>query len=185
MAIRPTMKPLIEPITNRDEAVAVVAHLHEVMDALLKIVEQETALVRERPPDRHGTKLEPAKARLAQLYVADVARLKASSSLPRNAAAKTADRAQTAACRVPRQSADQPHGARDCARRGGRHRPRRLRGDNAEGPAAGLWRHRTQHRRSAAPVPADCGEPRALTEAPSAFTGPYSPPTPAGASARR
>lgn len=79
MAIRPTMKPLIEPITNREEAVAVVAHLHEVMDALLKIIEQETALVRGgRLVDT--AQLEPGKARLAQLYVADVARLKASSS---------------------------------------------------------------------------------------------------------
>ena len=79
MAIRPTMQPLVEPITSRDEAMAVIAHLHEIMDALLKIVEQETTLVREgRLTDT--TKLEPAKARLAQLYVADVARLKASAS---------------------------------------------------------------------------------------------------------
>ncbi len=79
MAIRPTMKPLIEPIKSRDEAVAVIAHLHEVMDALLKIAEQETALV--RGGRRIETaQLEPAKTRLAQLYVADVARLKASSS---------------------------------------------------------------------------------------------------------
>ena len=79
MAIRPMMKPLIDPITNREEVLAVVTHLTEVMDALLKIVEQETALVRGgRLIDT--AQLEPSKARLAQLYVADVARLKASSS---------------------------------------------------------------------------------------------------------
>jgi hypothetical protein len=79
MAIRPTIKPLIEPITNRDEALAVVTHLHEVMDALLKTIEQETALVRGGRLIETA-KLEPAKTRLAQLYVADVARLKASAS---------------------------------------------------------------------------------------------------------
>lgn len=78
MAIRSTMQPLVEPIGSPDEALAVVAHLGEIMDALLKVVEQETELVRAgRLIDT--AKLEPSKARLAQLYVADVARLTASA----------------------------------------------------------------------------------------------------------
>lgn len=79
MAIRPTMQPLVEPIASRDEAMAVIAHLHEIMDALLKTLEQETVLVRDGRL-METAKLEPVKARLAQLYVADVARLKANSS---------------------------------------------------------------------------------------------------------
>ena len=78
MATRSTMQPLVEPIASRDEALAVVAHLGEIMEALLKIIEQETELVRAgRLIDT--AKLEPSKARLAQLYVADVARLTASA----------------------------------------------------------------------------------------------------------
>jgi len=79
MGLRPTVKPLIDPITSHEEAFAVVAHLNEVMDALLKLIEQETALVRASRLNE-AAQLEPAKAQLAQLYVTDVARLKASSS---------------------------------------------------------------------------------------------------------
>jgi hypothetical protein len=64
-------------ISTPREAQEVVMHLAEVMDALLKIVEDETELVRAGRLEQ-ASRLEPAKTDLARLYVADVARLKAS-----------------------------------------------------------------------------------------------------------
>ena len=66
-------------VASAAEAASVTAHLNEVMDALLNVVEQETALVREGRLNDVG-RLESAKGRLAQLYIADVTRLRASAS---------------------------------------------------------------------------------------------------------
>ena len=65
-------------IASRADAVAAVAHLNEVMDALLMVVDQETALVREGRLQA-VTQLEEAKTDLARHYVADVARLRANA----------------------------------------------------------------------------------------------------------
>lgn len=79
MHMRQAVKPLIEPLRSHDEAVAVVTHLNEVMDALLDVIERETELVRDGHL-KETAELEGSKNRLAQLYVTDVARLKSSSS---------------------------------------------------------------------------------------------------------
>jgi hypothetical protein len=65
------------PITNSSEAQDVIGHLSDVMDALLGVVDQETALVRAgRLSD--AAKLEPTKSQLARHYVTDTSRLKIS-----------------------------------------------------------------------------------------------------------
>lgn len=68
---------LPRPITTALEAQSVIGRLSDVMDALLGVVDQETALVRAGRL-REAAKLEPAKSNLAQLYVADATRLKIS-----------------------------------------------------------------------------------------------------------
>jgi flagellar biosynthesis/type III secretory pathway chaperone len=65
------------PIETAAEAQQVVGHLSDVMDALLGVVEQETKLVRAGRLSQIG-QLEPKKTNLAQLYVGDLERLKAS-----------------------------------------------------------------------------------------------------------
>jgi hypothetical protein len=70
--------PLPRPIANASEAKDVIAHLSDVMDALLGIVDQETSLVRAGHL-RDAAKLEPTKSDLARLYVTDAARLKISA----------------------------------------------------------------------------------------------------------
>ena len=67
----------LRPVETKEEAQRLLAHLSDVMDALLGIVEQETALVRAGRLNAVFP-LEPAKAELARLYVADLARVKAS-----------------------------------------------------------------------------------------------------------
>jgi hypothetical protein len=63
-------------ISSAAEAASVVAHLTDVMEALLNLVEDETAFVRE---GRLGEvqRLEPAKAALARDYIADTTQLEA------------------------------------------------------------------------------------------------------------
>jgi flagellar biosynthesis/type III secretory pathway chaperone len=65
------------PIETASEAQQVIGHLSDVMDALLGVVEQETKLVRAGRLSQIAA-LEPKKTSLAQLYVGDVDRLKAS-----------------------------------------------------------------------------------------------------------
>jgi len=65
------------PISDPTEAREVVGHLSDVMDALLEVLEEETKLLRAGRL-REAVKLEPTKSQLAQLYVADSARLKLS-----------------------------------------------------------------------------------------------------------
>ena len=65
------------PVDSRAEAEQLIKHLLDVMDALLGTVEEETELVRGgRLTD--AAKLEPAKADLSRLYLADTARIRAS-----------------------------------------------------------------------------------------------------------
>jgi hypothetical protein len=69
----------VRPVASPAEAEALIKHLLEVMDALLGTVEEETELVRAGKLTE-ATKLEPAKAELAHMYVADTTRIKASQS---------------------------------------------------------------------------------------------------------
>lgn len=65
------------PVESRAEAEQLVKHLLDVMDALLGTVEEETELVRSGKLS-DAAELEPTKADLSQLYLADTARIRAS-----------------------------------------------------------------------------------------------------------
>jgi hypothetical protein len=65
------------PVTSITEAHDLVSHFTEIMDLLLGFIEDETRLVREGKLSEVA-RLETKKAHLAQLYVADTERLKAS-----------------------------------------------------------------------------------------------------------
>jgi hypothetical protein len=64
------------PIESPAEGEALIKHLFEVMEALLRTVEQETALVRAGKLIE-AAKLESNKTALSNMYVADTARIKA------------------------------------------------------------------------------------------------------------
>ena len=64
-------------IGSAAEAEGVINHLMDVMDALLRVVEEETALVRAGKL-AEATRLEPSKHELSQLFLADTTRLKTS-----------------------------------------------------------------------------------------------------------
>jgi hypothetical protein len=81
----------IRPVDSPGEAEALIKHLSEVMDALLGTVEEETELVRAGKL-YEASKLEPAKAELSLMYIADTTRIKASRSyLARTAPARVED----------------------------------------------------------------------------------------------
>lgn len=65
------------PIATQGEAQDVIAHLGDVMDALVSTVEEETALVRAGRL-REAARLQQSKGDLARLYATDVLRLRAS-----------------------------------------------------------------------------------------------------------
>jgi hypothetical protein len=65
------------PVASPADAEALVRHLIDVMDALLGTVEEETELVRAGKLIE-ASKLEPTKAELSRMYVADTTRIKAS-----------------------------------------------------------------------------------------------------------
>jgi hypothetical protein len=65
------------PVTSIAEAHELVTHFSEVMDLLLGFIEEETKLVRDGKISEVA-RLEAKKSHLAQLYVADTERLKAS-----------------------------------------------------------------------------------------------------------
>jgi len=69
--------PQTQPVASAAEGEVLMKHLMEVMDALLAMVEEETALVRAGKL-AEATKLEAAKAELSGMYVSDAARIKAS-----------------------------------------------------------------------------------------------------------
>jgi hypothetical protein len=76
-AAQTTALPAPAPVTTAAEAETVIAHLIEVMDALLAKVEEETALVRDGRLTE-AAQLETHKSELTRLYIADILRLKAS-----------------------------------------------------------------------------------------------------------
>ena len=73
----PTEPGPCRPVGSAAEGEALMRHLMEVMDALLGMVEQETALVRAGKL-AESAKLEAAKAELSAQYLADATRIKAS-----------------------------------------------------------------------------------------------------------
>jgi hypothetical protein len=73
------------PVESPAEGEALIKHLFEVMEALLRAVEQETALVRAGKLVE-AAKLEPTKTELSNMYVADAARIKANQSYLEQAA---------------------------------------------------------------------------------------------------
>ena len=75
----PVKSEPIRPVTSPTEAQALVKHLFDVMDALLGTVEEETELVRAGRLVE-AAKLEPTKAELSLMYIADTTRIKASRS---------------------------------------------------------------------------------------------------------
>src|ERR1700736_1781886 len=64
------------PIATTAEAAQLLAHLAEVMASLLEIIEEETELVRAGRVSE-VTRIEPRKAELARLYIADAGLVKA------------------------------------------------------------------------------------------------------------
>jgi len=73
----PVKSEPMRPVGSPAEAEALIRHLIEVMDALLGTVEEETELVRAGKL-LEASKLEPAKADLSRMYIADTTRIKAS-----------------------------------------------------------------------------------------------------------
>lgn len=73
----PQIATAYPPVTSITEAHDLVSHFSEVMDTLLGFIEEETRLVREGKLSEVA-RLEPRKADLARLYVADTERLKVS-----------------------------------------------------------------------------------------------------------
>jgi hypothetical protein len=67
------------PVGSIDEAQIVIAHLIDVMDAMIDMIEDETKLVRAGMIST-AAKLVPSKNQLSQLYFADTQRLKDSQS---------------------------------------------------------------------------------------------------------
>ncbi|HWP26090.1 MAG TPA: hypothetical protein VNL39_07080 [Xanthobacteraceae bacterium] len=71
-------------IGSTSETNAVIARLVQVMDAMLTVLEQETALVRAGKLSA-AARLAPSKSELAQLYLTDTQRLKAGKNFLRQA----------------------------------------------------------------------------------------------------
>jgi hypothetical protein len=67
------------PVSTPGEAEALLSRLLAAMDALLAMIEQESALVREGRL-REAFALEPSKSDFARSYVADMTRLSASAA---------------------------------------------------------------------------------------------------------
>ena len=75
----PPLQPtLTRPIATQAEAQQVIGHLSDVMDALLGLVDEETKLVRVGRLTEVA-RLAEKKSNLARLYLADTARLQAST----------------------------------------------------------------------------------------------------------
>jgi hypothetical protein len=68
------------PVTTTADANELAAHYISVMDSLLDVLQQETALVRAGHLAQAG-ELEQTKTELSRLYVADTLRLRASRAL--------------------------------------------------------------------------------------------------------
>src|SRR5262249_52985794 len=76
-AMTPAENPSIASVTTLYEAESLITHLLDVMDAMLIVIQDETALVRAGKLSA-AARLVPSKHELSQLYVADTQRLKAS-----------------------------------------------------------------------------------------------------------
>lgn len=76
MQQRPATRPLHRQFSSAAEAHAVAAHLNDVMDGLLKLLDHETSLVRAGKLVE-ASNLEQTKSELAKLYITDTATLKA------------------------------------------------------------------------------------------------------------
>lgn len=72
-----TMEAPANTVGSAADGEVLMRHLMQVMDDLLRMVEQETALVRAGKL-AEASKLEAAKAELSALYLADATRIKAS-----------------------------------------------------------------------------------------------------------
>jgi hypothetical protein len=72
----PSPSPAAASIASTAEAAQLLGHLAEVMAALLEILEEETQLVRAGRVSE-VTRIEPRKAELARLYIADAGLVKA------------------------------------------------------------------------------------------------------------
>jgi hypothetical protein len=77
MSNLPAKPEPMRPVASPGEAEALIRHLLDVMDALLGTVEEETELVRAGKLSE-ASKLEPTKAELSRMYIADTTRIKAS-----------------------------------------------------------------------------------------------------------
>ncbi|HXF88553.1 MAG TPA: hypothetical protein VNK48_09395 [Xanthobacteraceae bacterium] len=81
-------------IGSTSEANAVIARLLQVMDAMLAVIEQETALVRAGKLSA-AAHLAPGKTELAQLYLTDTQRLKAGKNFLRQTGKDVLDALRT------------------------------------------------------------------------------------------
>jgi hypothetical protein len=75
-APRPQRKPAAPPLATVEEAAVLADRLAETMDTLLRILEEETRLVREHRLGEAGA-LAASKAELANRYLIDIERVKA------------------------------------------------------------------------------------------------------------
>ena len=73
----PEQSTAARPVADANEAELLIDHLMDVMDALLGVIEEETALVRAGKLAA-AARLEPSKQELSRLFAADTARVKAS-----------------------------------------------------------------------------------------------------------
>jgi hypothetical protein len=78
------------PIKSPADAEAVIKHLFEVMEGLLRSVEEETALVRAGKL-AEAAKLEPMKTTLSNMYIADTTRIRANQRYLQQVAPGLAD----------------------------------------------------------------------------------------------
>jgi hypothetical protein len=76
----PAHKGQPRPVTTTADANELAAHYLSVMDALLDVIQQETALVRAGHLAQ-AAELEQTKTELSRLYVADTLRLRANRAL--------------------------------------------------------------------------------------------------------
>ena len=75
---RPAAPPAPPPIASASDAQALVLRLTDIMDTLLRTVEEETALVRAGHL-KGAAQLDPVKSELAKQYLVESNRLKANS----------------------------------------------------------------------------------------------------------
>lgn len=90
MTKAPVPSDATPPVNSPADAEALIKHLFEVMEGLLRAIEEETALVRAGKL-AEAAKLEPNKTALSNMYVADTVRIKASQRFIQQATPGLAD----------------------------------------------------------------------------------------------